>query len=172
MLHNDRHLAEKWANTYVSQHQRRRLMNVQTTVLDEIEHLILLDLLGAPNPSIRSYFLDTAWLFDSMASAERRLGDSGAFVYGKENNMAPGSWRSWFRPRTNNYANWDFIGDDHIPFLRKGVSILHVIAEPFPRVWHTLAVCLKLMIIRFYLISLSDRMMPRLWTPLLCEDGI
>jgi hypothetical protein len=32
------------------------------------------------------------------------------------------------------------MGDDHLPFLRRGVSVLHVIAEPFPRVWHTLGV--------------------------------
>jgi glutaminyl-peptide cyclotransferase len=32
------------------------------------------------------------------------------------------------------------MGDDHLPFLHRGVSVLHVIAEPFPRVWHTLGV--------------------------------
>lgn len=30
------------------------------------------------------------------------------------------------------------MGDDHLPFLRRGVSVLHVIAEPFPHVWHTI----------------------------------
>ncbi|CAG2215051.1 QPCT [Mytilus edulis] len=30
------------------------------------------------------------------------------------------------------------IEDDHIPFLRKGVKILHLISSPFPRVWHTM----------------------------------
>uniref|UniRef100_A0A8H7Y2I5 Peptide hydrolase n=1 Tax=Psilocybe cubensis TaxID=181762 RepID=A0A8H7Y2I5_PSICU len=138
-IYGARHLAEKMSTTYVSPHQRRRLMNVQTTELDEIEHLILLDLLGAPNPYIRSFFVDTAWLFDSMVSAERRLGESGAFVYGKDgNNMAPGQWRSWFRARVGNNVNFGYVGDDHIPFLHKGVSILHIISEPFPRVWHTL----------------------------------
>lgn len=33
-----------------------------------------------------------------------------------------------------------FIEDDHVPFMKKGVSILHIIAYPFPRVWHTLKV--------------------------------
>ena len=32
------------------------------------------------------------------------------------------------------------IEDDHVPFLTRGVNVLHVIASPFPRVWHTLAV--------------------------------
>jgi hypothetical protein len=31
-----------------------------------------------------------------------------------------------------------FIADDHVPFLRRGVDILHVIPTPFPKFWHTL----------------------------------
>lgn len=30
------------------------------------------------------------------------------------------------------------IDDDHKPFERRGVPIIHVIASPFPSVWHTL----------------------------------
>lgn len=29
------------------------------------------------------------------------------------------------------------IEDDHLPFLRRGVKILHLIPYPFPSVWHT-----------------------------------
>ncbi|KAF7666945.1 hypothetical protein LDENG_00087760 [Lucifuga dentata] len=29
------------------------------------------------------------------------------------------------------------VQDDHIPFLNRGVYILHLIATPFPSVWHT-----------------------------------
>ena len=109
------------------------------TQLDSIEHLILLDLLGAPSPSIRSYFLDTAWLFDAMSDAERRLGESDAFTYGDKTSMAPGRWQSWFVPRTA-YTNMGHIGDDHVPFVKRGVSVLHIISNPFPSVWHTLKV--------------------------------
>lgn len=130
-----RHLAAKWDTTYIAPHQKRRLQHVQSTELDGIEHLILLDLLGAPNPLIRSYFIDTAWLFDSLVSVERRLGDSGVFEYANEKG-----WKSWFRTRTENNANYGYMGDDHVPFLHRGVSVLHLISEPFPRVWHTLAV--------------------------------
>ena len=31
------------------------------------------------------------------------------------------------------------IEDDHIPFLKKDVPILHLIPVPFPQEWHTLA---------------------------------
>ena len=29
-----------------------------------------------------------------------------------------------------------YIEDDHLPFLARGVEILHVIPSPFPHVWH------------------------------------
>lgn len=106
------------------------------TELGGIEHLILLDLLGAPNPLIRSYFTDTAWLFDSLASAERRLHESGVLM-GLEGAAA---FQSFFLPRRGSEFSHGYIADDHIPFLRKGVNILHVIPYRFPSVWHTLQV--------------------------------
>ncbi|XP_072705001.1 glutaminyl-peptide cyclotransferase-like protein isoform X3 [Ciconia boyciana] len=30
------------------------------------------------------------------------------------------------------------VEDDHVPFLQRGVPVLHLIPTPFPRVWHTL----------------------------------
>ncbi|TFK42382.1 hypothetical protein BDQ12DRAFT_676112 [Crucibulum laeve] len=137
-IYGARHLAEKWSTTYIVPHSKRRLMGMQATEISTIEHLILLDLLGAPQPLIRSYYLDTAWLFDAMASIEHRLGESGAFVYQGQDNMAAGKWTSYFHPRTGTGYNYGYIGDDHVPFMHKGVSILHIIAEPFPHVWHTL----------------------------------
>jgi len=29
-----------------------------------------------------------------------------------------------------------WIEDDHIPFMERGVPILHLITQPFPKVWH------------------------------------
>ncbi|KAF8891247.1 hypothetical protein BD779DRAFT_1437722 [Infundibulicybe gibba] len=137
-IYGARHLAEKWATTYIHPNSKRRLMGPQATEISTIEHLILLDLLGARQPYIKSYYLDTAWLFDTMASVEKRLGDSGAFGYDGDSSMAPGKWSSYFLPRSGDQRNYGYVGDDHVPFLHKGVSVLHIIAEPFPRVWHTL----------------------------------
>lgn len=134
-LPSSRHLADKWATTYLAPHPKRRLMS-SATQISTIEHLVLLDLLGNSRPRIRSYFLSTAWLFDSLASAERRLGQSGAFD-------DAGTWdsqSSYFVPRTGQEHNEGYIEDDHLPFLQRGISILHVIAAPFPSVWHTLQV--------------------------------
>jgi glutaminyl-peptide cyclotransferase len=107
------------------------------TELSTIEHLILLDLLGAPNPSIQSYFIDTSWLFDGLVGSESRLRDIGALdtnLQGSSN-----SFKSFFVPKQGHYF-YSGISDDHLPFMTRGVSVLHVIANPFPRVWHELEV--------------------------------
>jgi len=43
-----------------------------------------------------------------------------------------------FLPDVNRTTGWGGISDDHLPFLAKGVEVLHVIPSPFPAVWHTL----------------------------------
>ncbi|KIJ69129.1 hypothetical protein HYDPIDRAFT_144829 [Hydnomerulius pinastri MD-312] len=133
-VYGARHLSEKWATSYIAPNTKRRLIGHSMTEIGTIEHLILLDLLGAANPTLRSYFLDTAWLFDAMVSAEARLHDSGALAYSDDTS----AFRSFFLPRRGNEFNYGYIGDDHVPFQQRGVNILHVIAYPFPSVWHTL----------------------------------
>jgi len=135
-VYGARHLAEIWSTTYIAPHSKRRLLRPSGyTEIDTIEHLILLDLLGASSPKIRSYFPDTGWLFDHLLSAERRLAESGAFVYADEKD----NFGSFFTPRQGKQVSIGYVGDDHVPFLHKGVNVLHVIAEPFPRVWHKLS---------------------------------
>ena len=136
------HLAETWATAYLPPHPKRRLLSASSpiTQLSTIEHLILLDLLGAADPRVRSYFPDTAWLFDALVDAETRLRASGildATVLGG----------SFFRQRSATDHSLGYMGDDHVPFLHRGVSVLHVITEPFPRVWHTLGVRIFTMLI-------------------------
>jgi hypothetical protein len=48
-----------------------------------------------------------------------------------------------FSTRAAGAISLAYMGDDHLPFLHRGVSVLHVIAEPFPRVWHTLGVSMN-----------------------------
>ncbi|KAH9989049.1 hypothetical protein BJV74DRAFT_773237 [Russula compacta] len=132
-VYGARHLAETWGTTFLPPHPKRRLLSAAspTTPISTIEHLVLLDLLGAAHPLVRSYFPDTAWLFDALVSAETRLRDAAILD-------ADALGRSFFRPRTAADRSLGYMADDHLPFLRRGVSVLHVIAEPFPRVWHTL----------------------------------
>jgi len=132
-IYGARHLAETWATAYLSPHPKRRLLSASSpiTQLSTIEHLILLDLLGAANPRVRSYFPDTAWLFDALVDAETRLRTAGILD-------AATLGESFFRQRSAADHSLGYMGDDHVPFLHRGVSVLHVITEPFPRVWHTL----------------------------------
>ncbi|KAF8326010.1 uncharacterized protein EI90DRAFT_2999506 [Cantharellus anzutake] len=147
--YGSRHLAEKWENKYVEPHPARRL-NPPRTVLSTIEHLILLDLLGAPNPIVPSFYPSTGWIFDALISAETRLEQSGHLISRAAKKSSPKdvsahpqdeqtrASRSFFKPRRG-AVEWNgWIDDDHMPFLQRGVSILHVIPNPFPRVWHTL----------------------------------
>lgn len=85
-----------------------------------------------------------------MVAIERRLGDMGTFDENKpatNGNPEGGEWSPWksfFVPRTGYEHNMGGrIDDDHRPFLEKGVNVLHVIASPFPQVWHTLKVGLE-----------------------------
>ncbi|CAK9785737.1 unnamed protein product [Cutaneotrichosporon oleaginosum] len=123
-VYGSRHLAAKWETTYLAPELQRRRQSPTPTVLDGIDVLVLLDLLGAPNPALQSHYRGTDWLFDALASADARV-----------------------RPLTNSSGEWfaaqrgwgGGIDDDHRPFLTRGVPVLHLIANPFPEVWHRMA---------------------------------
>lgn len=133
-----RHLAEKWSASYLDPRSKRRfLRDPSPTELSTIEHLILLDLLGAPNPIVHSSFPETGWLFDELLSAETKLGEGGHLTGPA---LAVDRYSSFFRARSGFETPYNYIGDDHTPFLLRGVNVLHVIANPFPQVWHRLSV--------------------------------
>lgn len=137
-----RHLAERWSSEFILPLQSRKFNRV-TTQLDAIEHLVLLDLLGSENAIVQSYYPSTAWLFDGLSAAEHRMGLLGLFNEAMGSNAEGGEWHPWnsfFKPRTSYEHQWGGIQDDHIPFVQRGVNILHVIANPFPKVWHTIKV--------------------------------
>ncbi|KAI5283523.1 hypothetical protein KEM54_002066 [Ascosphaera aggregata] len=102
--------------------------------LSAISLFVLLDLLGSKNPTIPNYFSTTRWAYNHLGVLESRLRSLGKFKSAQ--NKKPQQKRQWF-PRDLNQL-WGGIEDDHIPFLRRGVDILHVIPHPFPSVWHTL----------------------------------
>ncbi|CAO2626705.1 Glutaminyl-peptide cyclotransferase-like protein [Lemmus lemmus] len=96
------------------------------TRIQAIELFVLLDLLGAPSPIFFSHFPRTARWFQRLRSIEKRLHRLNLLQSHPQEVMyfqqgePPGS-----------------VEDDHIPFLRRGVPVLHLIATPFPAVWHT-----------------------------------
>ncbi|CAN6624058.1 hypothetical protein TRVA0_009S02762 [Trichomonascus vanleenenianus] len=94
--------------------------------LDTIDIMVLLDLLGAPNPYIPSYFRSTDWLHQELARTQHRLLQLGLLKSRAET----------FFPRPPAFQLGGRIGDDHIPFLQRGVPVLHLIPAIFPDVWH------------------------------------
>lgn len=97
--------------------------------LSSISLFVLLDLLGAPQPKVPSYFKTTHWAYQKMAALEKRFRDLSAFA---------SSGDSWFPDVKKDSGRWmgGMVEDDHIPFMARGVEVLHLIPSPFPRVWH------------------------------------
>lgn len=121
-IYGARHLAEKMEANVQSGPSRK-------TELDTIDAFVLLDLLGSPGPSIPSYFRNTDWMHRSLVDVEKRASKLG-FTKTKHNDE-----HAYFpRPATFEYGGR--IGDDHLPFLHRGVPVLHLIPLQFPEVWH------------------------------------
>ena len=91
------------------------------TRLENIEVFILMDLLGYVSPQIVSHFSNTKSYHEKLQTYESTLRRQGAL----STSGTIYSSRSYGR-----------IEDDHIPFLERGVPILHLITTPFPSVWH------------------------------------
>uniref|UniRef100_A0A8C0H5Y2 glutaminyl-peptide cyclotransferase n=1 Tax=Chelonoidis abingdonii TaxID=106734 RepID=A0A8C0H5Y2_CHEAB len=100
---------------------------LDASLLKAKDLFVLLDLLGARNPTIQNHFPLTASWFDRLIGIEKRLHQLGLLQS---------------HPREQTYFQrepaYGPVEDDHIPFLRKGVPVLHLIATPFPWVWHTM----------------------------------
>ncbi|KAL1841586.1 hypothetical protein VTJ49DRAFT_6896 [Mycothermus thermophilus] len=124
-LYGSRALAETWANTAYKPGSRF------STPLEAISLFVLLDLLGAPEPTVPSYFPKTHWAYRGLGRVEARLRKLGLL---ETKPRAP------FLGDTSKEAVQfrGYVLDDHIPFMRRGVDVLHIIPSPFPAVWHTM----------------------------------
>lgn len=81
-----------------------------------------------------------------MANAENRLRKLG-LMKSSPNHVVKLAKRENKKPRaepqflpegdkSDNAFMGGFVQDDHVPFMARGVEILHIIPTPFPRVWH------------------------------------
>ncbi|AGO12529.1 AaceriAER189Wp [[Ashbya] aceris (nom. inval.)] len=108
-LYGSRHLAEKWQ---------------EDGTLADVHLLVLLDLLGGPGGDlIPNYYAETRDYYEDLWLIEARYNDK----YSASTNYLNPSKRPWV-----------FIEDDHLPFLQRGVPVLHLIPSRFPTNWHTL----------------------------------
>ena len=112
-IYGSRALAKQWeAKTYSSG-------GVSGNHLDRIDMFLLLDLIGARDMTFSKLETSTGDWYDNLVRIERGL---------QQRDIIRGT--SIFKP---NFLPAG-IEDDHIPFKRKDVPILHLITYPFPRV--------------------------------------
>ena len=110
--------------------------------LSSIQLFVLLDLLGSSNPKVPSYFKMTHWAYTNMARLEDRLRDNSLFASSpKHPSKKVSSSRAepkWLGDLDKSNDRWQggMVGDDHVPFMARGVEVLHMIPSPFPTVWH------------------------------------
>jgi hypothetical protein len=133
-VYGSRILAETWEDTLLPDHHplAKRRMGPIPNVLDSMDVLVLLDLLGAAKPRMRSFFPETRWLFDELAAADTKL---------KAAKLVDGTDPTWFSQVPGHPG---MVDDDHRPFLQRGVPVLHLIPLPFPDVWHNMGVSLQM----------------------------
>ena len=123
-LYGARALAEEWEGAMHAAGSVRR------NRLADLELFVLLDLLGAKDPKVPSYFPTTHWAYREFAAVEKELRDTGRFK---------STGGRWFHEADKTRGWWGgMVGDDHVPFMQRGVEVLHLIPNPFPRVWHTM----------------------------------
>jgi len=135
-LYGSRELASKWE---------------KESNLKSIELFLLLDILGYKEPSFYGYQCHndtgTTGKYLQLVDIERELFGNGTIANSKndkvkmdkpqghnlDSNGSNSGRRMMFSPV---HLPWN-IDDDHIPFVKRRVPTVHVIASPFPVVWHT-----------------------------------
>ncbi|RKP01223.1 hypothetical protein CXG81DRAFT_7237, partial [Caulochytrium protostelioides] len=132
-IYGARHLVDAW--------QARATVNAlgqSTNYLQTIDVLVLLDLIGHADPVFYdTQFQHTAWFWNELVSAEARLANAGLLSAPHVQAMSQ-QGRVYFHEGVHLLSH-NPIADDHLPFVRAGVPVVHMIPQPFPPVWHTLA---------------------------------
>lgn len=123
-LYGSRHLAARWSK----QSAPTQCKSSKSTELDRIELFVLLDLIGTSDTSFVLYNTHLRHHYEALQKHEKAaLVKSGL-------NQLQARRQTAFKSRT---MPLDFVEDDHVPFKRRGVPILLLLAHPFPKVWHT-----------------------------------
>lgn len=137
-IYGARALAEHWEQSPMPAGSTRK------NALESVDLFVLLDLLGAENTEIPSWFLTTHWAYQAMADIEERMRRLNQFQSSPNHPSKAPSQRQrepTFLPEKDKDAVMfrpSYMGDDHLPFETRGVEILHLIPSSFPSVWHTM----------------------------------
>nr|XP_018670675.1 glutaminyl-peptide cyclotransferase isoform X1 [Ciona intestinalis] len=115
-LYGSRHMASRWTSPW---NGRSRL--------DSIDLFVLLDLIGTTDTQFYNLPVTSSRWFNHLAELELQMYRAGLLTVNNTRHT-----HRIFIPRTANYN----VEDDHVPFHRAGVPIMHLISVPFPTVWH------------------------------------
>ncbi|KAF8541667.1 peptidase family M28-domain-containing protein [Trichophaea hybrida] len=129
-LYGARDLAAHWEQLY------HPPLSARKNHLSNIDLFVLLDLLGSAGPRIPSYFPTTHWAYQAFATIETQLRTAGLLASHKK---SPDVWFHEADKNKDSYWRGGGIQDDHVPFMDRGVEVLHLIPSPFPSVWHTMS---------------------------------
>lgn len=119
-------------------------MSTYHNALSSISLFVLLDLLGSSNPNVPSYFKTTHWAYKHMKDLQDRLHENEKLKSfpnhpskrAVADEREEPQWFPDFDKETSSRWFGGAIGDDHVPFMARGVNVLHMIPSPFPSVWH------------------------------------
>ena len=93
--------------------------------MSRIDLMILLDLIGAPSPTFRSYLDPITGQCDEFGAELSRIEDR---LIREEQKFF-----------SEECEELDTIVDDHSPLMELGLRrTLHIISDPFPDTWHTM----------------------------------
>jgi glutaminyl-peptide cyclotransferase len=107
-------------------------MSIYKSPINSISLFLLLDLLGAKEPHIPSYFMTTHWAYKHMGNIERRMRKLGLL------ETKPSHPFLTDMEKLSIGFSKGYVQDDHVPFLQRGVEVLHIIPTPFPYQWHSI----------------------------------
>lgn len=122
-------------------------LSTYQTAISSISLFVLLDLLGERSPRVPSFFETTHWAYQHMATLEKRLRTLSLFASaGKNPSKQSAQDQSARQSQDEPMFLYDsdrkqgvgpgVVLDDHVPFMARGVEVLHIIPLPFPTVWH------------------------------------
>ena len=137
-IYGARHLAAKWMAEKVLVKNGELVAKdsngvpkgaTERSVLDGMDLLILLDLVGMPDFSVMNVHEKSSKVYERVQRIEGRLR--------KQDLMNTKKISISFFGQRGAARVMPPVGDDHVPFMERGVPVLHVIPFQFPSVWHT-----------------------------------
>jgi glutaminyl-peptide cyclotransferase len=134
MLFDGEEAYQEWTSSdsiYGARHLAARWAEEQPARLAAVKAFVLLDLLGPAAPTFHNFFPNaTGSLYAKLQEIETAQRSRGA-----RKTLSPATFFA-NEPRGFNNGRGGSVEDDHIPWMQRGVPVLHMIPYPFPGVWH------------------------------------